>query len=112
MPNGMHQVRLPHSYAPIDKERVVGARGSCRNSLGCGMSKLVARANDESVEGQSRVQVACRRSKDYLRRGHVLKSPFFGDRVSICSVAIRGNPVAYGVDRKVKLSNRSGDLLG
>ena len=52
--DGVHQVRLAHSHAAIEEERVVGARGALGDGQRSGASKLVAVADDEIVEGVAR----------------------------------------------------------
>ena len=55
--DGVHQVRLAHSHAAIEEERIVGARGPLGDGQRGGARKLVAVADDEVVEGVARIQL-------------------------------------------------------
>jgi hypothetical protein len=55
--DGLHEVGLAHADAAIEEERVVGLGRAFRNGLASGVGKLVAAANDESVEGVTRVEL-------------------------------------------------------
>src|SRR5215467_10004299 len=57
VPYGLHEVGLAHANAPVQEERVIGLRRALRNRLAGGMSELVSAANDESVEGVTRIQL-------------------------------------------------------
>ena len=51
MTDGLHQVGLAHADATVEEERVVGLRGMLADSARRSMSKLIAGAGDEIVEG-------------------------------------------------------------
>ena len=57
MADGVHQVRLAHSDAAVEEERVVGARRPLCDGQRSGAGKLVAVADDEGVEGVSRIEL-------------------------------------------------------
>ena len=59
--DGVHQVRLAHAHAAIEKQRIVGARGPLGHGQRRGARKLVAVADHEIVEGVARIEL--RRSR-------------------------------------------------
>ena len=57
VPDGLHQVGLAHADATVQEQRVVGLGRSFRDCARGGMRELVARADDESVEGVLGIQL-------------------------------------------------------
>ncbi len=58
--DGVHQVCLAHTHAAIQKQRIVGARGTLRNGQCRGARKLVAVAHHEGVESVLRIELRSR----------------------------------------------------
>src|SRR5689334_16005324 len=57
MTNCLHQVRLAHTDATVEEERVIGFRGAFRNRL-CGrVRKLVSRADHKGVKSVLGIQL-------------------------------------------------------
>src|SRR5690349_11130270 len=57
MTNCLHQVRLAHTDATVEEERVIGFRGPFRNRL-CGrVRKLVSRADHKGVKSVFGIQL-------------------------------------------------------
>ena len=54
--DGVHQMRLAHTDAAINEQRVVAARGVHRDRLRGRVGKLIARPNDERFERKFRIQ--------------------------------------------------------
>src|SRR5215470_6388644 len=57
VPDRLHEMRLAHTDPAIEKQRVVRLRGPLGYSLGGGVGKLVAGADDEGVKRVARVQL-------------------------------------------------------
>ena len=57
MANGLHQVGFAHAHAAIEEERVVGLGWTLGHRLRRGMGELIARADDESIEGVAGVEL-------------------------------------------------------
>ncbi len=56
MPDGVQQVRLAEPDTAVDEERVVRARWQLGDGLGCGLSELIRRPDNERVEHVPGVQ--------------------------------------------------------
>src|SRR5579859_502741 len=62
--NGVHQVRLSHTNAAVDEQRIVAARWAVRYRAGRGVRKLVARTDHEVIETEPAVKLAGGRSEN------------------------------------------------
>src|SRR6185437_1293731 len=58
MPDGLHEMSLAHADSAIEEERVVGLGGPLGHGQRGGVSKLVAGADHESIEGVARVKLS------------------------------------------------------
>ena len=73
----VHQMRLAETHAAVDEQRVVGARRRFRDGAARRVRELIRRADDEGVEGVTRIQPRgswSRRdhgSRSFDRRGFV-----------------------------------------
>src|SRR5262249_49006630 len=51
MTDGLHEMRLTHTHAAIQEQRIIGLRWPLRYRQGRGMSELIAGADHKRVEG-------------------------------------------------------------
>ena len=58
LPDGVHKVGLTKANPTVDKQRVIGQRGSFRHCSGGRVRKLVRRADDEVRECVSLVELS------------------------------------------------------
>src|SRR6185437_8516788 len=58
MPDGLHEMSLAHADSAIEEERVIGLGGPLGHGQRGGVSKLVAGADYESIEGVARVKLS------------------------------------------------------
>ena len=68
LPDRVHQVCLAESHTAVDEQRVVGPRRRFRDRPAGRVRKLVGRADDERVEGVSRIEA--RRACHVHQGGH------------------------------------------
>ena len=69
--DGMHQVRLAHSHATVDKQRVVAAGRHGSHRFGRRVRKLVARSHHKLLKGKLRIELVGRILKyDLAGPGH------------------------------------------